>query len=171
MQTSIQKLSTIDAEAYRDLRLEGLAAHPEAFGASFEDEAVLSVDDFAQRLEQGNVFGARCTDTNALVGAVGLRISTASKTRHKGAIWGMYVRPQTRGSGIGAALIKHALDYAKPLVEEVTIIVGASNIAAHKLYIKMGFEQYGFERRALKIGRTYYDEVLMALVLNPPTGQ
>ena len=168
MQTSIQKLSTIDAEAYRDLRLEGLAAHPEAFGASFEEEAVLSIDDFARRLEQGNVFGARRTDTNALVGAVGLRISTASKTRHKGAIWGMYVRPDTRGSGVGAALIKHALDYATPLVEKVTLIVGAANIAAHQLYIKVGFEQYGYEKRALKIGQTYYDEVLMAVVLHPP---
>ncbi|WP_202049522.1 GNAT family N-acetyltransferase [Rhizobium skierniewicense] len=104
-----------------------------------------------------------------MVGVVGLHISTGLKIMHKGAIWGMYVRPEMRGSGVGAALIKHALDYAKPLVEEVKISVGASNFAAHKLYIKMGFEQYGFERRALKIGRTYYDEVLMAMVLNPPT--
>jgi ribosomal protein S18 acetylase RimI-like enzyme len=76
-----------------------------------------------------------------------------------------------RGKGIGAALIKHVLDYAKPLVEEVTIIVGASNVAAYNLYLTMGFEQYGLEKRALKIGQTYHDEVLMAVVLNPPTEQ
>ncbi|WP_202049521.1 hypothetical protein [Rhizobium skierniewicense] len=51
MQTSIHKLLASDAQAYRDLRLEGLAAQPEAFGASFEDEAVLSIADFARRLE------------------------------------------------------------------------------------------------------------------------
>ncbi len=171
MPISIKKLSGADAADYRDLRLDGLSKNPEAFGASFEDESPLSVDDFAQRLEGGAVFGARLDGETALVGAVGLRIPVASKTKHKGAIWGMYVRSDMRGKGIGAALIRHVLDYAKPLVEEVTIIVGASNIAAHKLYIKMGFEQYGFERRALKVGQTYYDEVLMSVVLNPPTEQ
>ncbi len=169
MQVTINKLSASDADDYRDLRLEGLSAHPEAFGASWEDESVLSVEDFAERLETNIVFGARRNDTKALVGAVGLRIPTASKTRHKGAIWGMYVRPETRGSGIGAALIKHAVDHIRPMVEEVTIIVGSTNTAAHKLYSKMGFEQYGLERRALKIGQTYYDEVLMALVLHTPS--
>lgn len=169
MRVTINKLSASDAEDYRDLRLEGLSAHPEAFGASWEDEAVLSVEDFAERLQMNIVFGARRTDTRALVGAVGLRIPAASKTRHKGAIWGMYVRPEARVSGVGAALIKQASDYARPVVKEIKIIVGVSNTAAHRLYTKMGFEQYGLERRALKIGQTYYDEVLMALALDTPS--
>jgi ribosomal protein S18 acetylase RimI-like enzyme len=166
MQISIKKLSGVDAAAYRDLRLDGLSQNPEAFGASLEDESPLSVDDFAQRLEGGAVFGACLNCEAALVGAVGLRIPVASKTKHKGAIWGMYVRPDVRGKGIGAALIKHVLDYAKPLVEEVTIIVGASNVAAYNLYLTMGFEQYGLEKRALKIDQTYHDEVLMALAFS-----
>ncbi|KXG86758.1 GNAT family N-acetyltransferase [Agrobacterium bohemicum] len=167
MQFAINKLSGADAADYRDLRLEGLFNNPESFGASLDDESLLSVEDFAQRLNGGAVFGARRAGTGALIGAVGLRIPTASKTKHKGAIWGMYVRPDMRGSGIGAALIKHVLDYAGPIVEEVTIVVGASNVAAYNLYLKMGFEQYGFEKRALKIGQSYHDEVLMALVLKP----
>lgn len=167
MQITIKRLSGADAADYRDLRLDGLSSNPESFGASLEDESLLSVEDFAQRLDGGAVFGARRADTGALVGAVGLRIPTASKTKHKGAIWGMYVRPDMRGSGVGAALIRHVLDYARPIVEEVTITVGASNVAAYNLYLKMGFEQYGFEKRALKIGHTYHDEVLMALVLKP----
>ncbi|WP_156963926.1 hypothetical protein [Muricoccus aerilatus] len=32
-------LSTSDVAEYRDLRLAGLQAHPEAFGASWEEEA------------------------------------------------------------------------------------------------------------------------------------
>jgi len=34
----IRRLEPHDAAAYRDLRLEGLRNHPEAFGASWEDE-------------------------------------------------------------------------------------------------------------------------------------
>jgi RimJ/RimL family protein N-acetyltransferase len=45
--------------------------------------------------------------------------------------------------------------------------VVASNAAACRLYSTAGFKEYGLERRALKIGSEYYDDVLMALVLNP----
>jgi RimJ/RimL family protein N-acetyltransferase len=45
------------------------------------------------------------------------------------------------------------------------LTVVASNAAACRLYRAAGFEQYGLERRALKIGDTYYDEALMALSL------
>ena len=36
---TVRRLSALDATAYRDLRLAGLLAHPEAFGASWEEEA------------------------------------------------------------------------------------------------------------------------------------
>ncbi|WP_027555255.1 hypothetical protein [Bradyrhizobium sp. Cp5.3] len=39
----------------------------------------------------------------------------------------------------------------------------ASNAAAHRLYRAAGFKEYGFERRALKAGSKYYDELLMIL--------
>lgn len=167
MPFAIQKLSAFDAQDYRDLRLEGLVAHPGTFGASWEDESLLSVEDFAQRLEQKHVFAARHTETKNMLGTVGINLSTASKTKHKAMIWGMYVRPDARGSGLGAALMQHVLDYARPMLEQVNLVVEASNVAAYRLYEKMGFEQYGYERRALKIGNSYYDDVLMALVLNP----
>ncbi|KIP98917.1 hypothetical protein RU07_19610 [Agrobacterium tumefaciens] len=165
MPFAIQKLSAFDAQDYRDLRLEGLAAHPEAFGASWEDESLLSVDDFAHRLEQQHVFAARQTDTKIMLGAVGIRLSAASKTKHKGLIVGMYVRPEMRGSGVGAALVQHVLDYARSIVEQVNLVVEASNVGACGLYRKLGFEQYGYEPRARKVGQTYYDDVLMALAL------
>lgn len=167
MPFAIQKLSAFDAQEYRDLRLEGLAAHPEAFGASWEDESLLSVEDFAHRLEQQHVFAARQTDTKIMLGAVGIRLSAASKTKHKGMIWGMYVRPEARGSGVGVALMQHVLDYARPMLEQVNLVVDASNVTAYRLYEKMGFAQYGYEKRALRIGNSYYDDVLMALVLDP----
>lgn len=165
MQVTINKLSGPDAGDYRDLRLECLAAHPEAFGSSFEEECKLSLEDFAQRLEQHDIFGARRSDTNVMVGTVGLHLSAAAKLRHKGLIVGMYVRPEMRGSGVGAALVQHVLDYARPIVEQVNLVVEASNVGACGLYRKLGFEQYGYEPRARKVGQTYYDDVLMALAL------
>jgi RimJ/RimL family protein N-acetyltransferase len=55
------------------------------------------------------------------------------------------------------------------LVEDVRLTVVASNAAAHRIYGAAGFKEYGLERRALKVGSEYYDEVLMALPLKPRT--
>jgi RimJ/RimL family protein N-acetyltransferase len=45
--------------------------------------------------------------------------------------------------------------------------VVASNAAAFHLYSAAGFKEYGLERRALKVGSEYYDDVLMALPPKP----
>ena len=75
----------------------------------------------------------------------------------------MYVRPQARGSGLAAALVQRVIAHGQTLVEEICVTVVASNAAACRLYSAAGFEQYGLERRALKVGDEYYDELLMAL--------
>jgi RimJ/RimL family protein N-acetyltransferase len=90
----------------------------------------------------------------------------AAKQRHKGMLWGMYVRAQARGTGLAAALVQQVAAHARPLVEQVCLTVVASNAAARRLYGAAGFEEYGLEQRALKVGTEYYDEVLMVLPLN-----
>lgn len=160
---SIDRLGRDDAEAYRALRLEGLMRHPQAFGASHDDEAILSVEQFAGRVEDALIFGARSSVDLSLIGTMAIRIPTAEKLRHKALLWGVYVRPEARGLGVGAALLSHVLDHAATLVEEVTLVVGADNAPAFAMYCRAGFEQYGLEKRALKLGDSYVDERLMAL--------
>jgi RimJ/RimL family protein N-acetyltransferase len=73
-----------------------------------------------------------------------------------------------RGSGLAASLVQRVIAHARTLVEEICATVVASSAGAHRLYRANGFEQYGLERRALKVGNEYHDEVLMALPLQPP---
>lgn len=167
MQFSIQKLGSADAEDYRALRLDGLARHPEAFCASFEEEDGLSIAAFAERLEGGLVFGARACDRDVLLGTVGLRVSKDIKTRHRGLIWGMYVVPDAQGTGIGAALLRHVMEESRHRVEQLYLAVAASNVSAQRLYGKAGFKQYGLERRAMKVGAIYHDLILMDVRLEP----
>ena len=91
----------------------------------------------------------------------------AVKLRHKGVLWGMYIRPEVRGTGLAAALVQRVVEHARTLVEEICLTVVASNASACRLYSVAGFKEYGLERRALKVGSEYYDELLMALTLNP----
>jgi RimJ/RimL family protein N-acetyltransferase len=54
------------------------------------------------------------------------------------------------------------VEHASTLVEEVCLGVVTANVAACRLYSAAGFKEYGLERRALKVGSDYYDQMLMA---------
>ena len=161
---TLRRLDGSDAAAYRELRLEGLRSHPEAFGVSWEDEASKPTEWFAERLKGNAVFGG-WLDSLTLVGVAGLKVPEAAKLRHKGILWGMYVMPEARGSGLAPTLIARVVEHATDAVEEIQLTVAASNLAAVRLYARAGFVQYGLDRRALKIGDQYFDEMLMTLPL------
>ena len=160
----IRRLNGADAHEYRELRLEGLRDHPEAFGASLEDEEANPPGWFADRLDRNAVFGG-FSDGEALKGVAGLAIPAASKLRHKGLLWGMFVRPDARGSGLAAALVTRVVEHARDLVEEVKLTVGATNAAAIKVYTRAGFVQFASERDALRVGGQSHDELFLALRL------
>jgi ribosomal protein S18 acetylase RimI-like enzyme len=158
----IRRLDAADAPAYRAIRLEGLARHPQSFGAAAEDEAPQPLAWFAERLAGSHVFGA---GEDTLLGVIGLRPQEAAKLRHKALIWGFYVRPEARGKRLGAALLAHAIAVARGMVDELRLSVAPDNAAALRLYEAAGFKPYGREPRALRIDGRDFDEVLMALHL------
>ena len=162
----LRRLGGSDAAHYRELRLEGLRGHPETFGASWEDEASQPLAWFEERLGRNAVFGGGSSIGPALEGVVGLLVPEGAKLRHKGVLWGMFVRPGARGTGLGPALMARVLEHAAQVVEEVRLTDVASNTAAVRLYARFGFEEYGLERRALKVGDNYHDELLMVLRLS-----
>lgn len=162
----IRRLSALDAAEYRELRLCGLQAHPEAFGASWAEEVEQPLAWFEKRIAGNVIFGGKTDAKPALRGVVGFHASNGAKQRHKGVLWGMFLQPEARGTGLGAALVNRVLEHAKQTVEEVRLSVVSTNVAAIRLYERAGFERYGLERRALKVEDCYHDEVLMALVLS-----
>ena len=162
---NVRRLAAPDASIYRDLRLDGLRAHPEAFGASWEEEAAQPLAWFAARLDRNVVFGGGSAATPALQGVVGFSVSDGAKLRHKGVLWGLFVQPDARASGLGTSLVAQVLEHASQAVEEVRLTVVTANTSAIRLYERLGFERYGLEPRALKIGGDYHDEALMALSL------
>jgi ribosomal protein S18 acetylase RimI-like enzyme len=63
-----------------------------------------------------------------------------------------------RRQGIGDALLKAVIAYAKDGVMQLHLTVVTTNQMALKLYQKNGFRIYGTEPRSLKIGDIFYDE-------------
>lgn len=164
--SKIRPLRSDDGAQYRELRLTALRLQPEAFGSSFEEESLLDEGAFAERLADGRTFGAWSGEQ--LVGCAGLALREKTKLRHKGHLWGMFVRPEVRGRGLGKCLLREVLTHSRTCCEEVLLTVVADNEAAYRLYTSAGFVEYGREPRAIKIGSDYFDELLMRLRFGGP---
>ncbi|QED46733.1 GNAT family N-acetyltransferase [Cytobacillus dafuensis] len=162
---NIRLLAPNDSDAYRNIRLMALQKHPEAFASSYEEETAYSKDVYKNRFQTENSFTFGAFENEELLGTVTLLKETKLKLKHRANIVAMYVSPEKRRMGIGKALIANALEKAKELgeVEQVYLSVEATNEPAKKLYESFGFEVYAEEKRALKIGNTYYDEEHMVL--------
>lgn len=161
-QFHIRRLQPEDQVAFRDIRLEGLRLHPEAFGASLEEEERLSPEEIAGRIGRGVIFGGFDSDER-LAGVIGLARSNPAKIRHTASIWGMYVRQQARGTGLAKSLLADAMAEGKTMCRSLRLSVVSSNLAAIRLYQSMGFSQWAVDTEALKVADTYYDEILMRI--------
>ena|ERR1039457_7139507 len=168
---TIRFLDSGDLTAYRDLRLAALQESPTAFGSSYAEEVALPLTEFAARLRpphrpHNGIIGA-LVDDGRLAGVLGFAREYRVKRPHVALIWGMYVSPEFRGQGFGAALVDEAIAHARRLgiVRQIVLAVTASNVTAVSLYHSRGFERFGLERDALCVDGTYYDEEHMVLFL------
>jgi ribosomal protein S18 acetylase RimI-like enzyme len=100
-----------------------------------------------------------------IIGMAGYKQHEGTRDRHKAYVWGTYVRPDMRRTGIAQALMAALLQDARGVVEQLTLCVVKENAAALALYRRLGFEAYGVEPRALKSPDGYADEVLMVRFL------
>ena len=159
----IRLLMTADAAQYRELRLESLRLHPEAFASTFERESEQPLSWFEDRITQGNVFGAFAGDE--LAGVAGCWPQQGPKVSHKATLWGMYVRPAARNAGLGRRLVEAVVTHASTRVEQLQLGVVSANEAAFGLYRSMGFSEFGREMKALKHNGQYFDDILMVRFL------
>jgi RimJ/RimL family protein N-acetyltransferase len=159
----IRLLTPDDAALYRDIRLEGLQRDPDAFSSTFAHESAMPLVWFAERIVEGNIFGAFAD--GKLAGVAGYWPLEGEKESHKAILWGMYVRKVARGAGLGERLVAAVVEHASSRVEQVKLGVASGNEAALRLYIKTGFTEYGREMKALKQDGRYLDEILMVRFL------
>jgi ribosomal protein S18 acetylase RimI-like enzyme len=164
----VRRLTPQDAAEFQALRLFGLQDTPSAFASSYEEEVLFPESTIVGRLAvkpDRGPFGA--FEGEILVGLVALGREGMNKLSHKAMVWGMYVRPEYRGKGVGRALLLEALNQARsvPGVTQVNLGVNANNKSAIRLYESVGFKSYGHESRALLINGEFHDELHMCLRL------
>lgn len=165
----IRPLTTADAPAFVALRKQSFSTDPLSWDHLPDKEVSLEV--WAPRLEEtedNTVFGFFLTegrDTPVLAGMIGLQRPEKVKRRHRAMVWGVYVSPEARGQRAASQLLEAVVERAKSMEGLDHLILSLSNHAkaAHKLYSRAGFVEWGREQRAARTGDTWMDEIHMRL--------
>lgn len=136
---------------------------PESFGASYEETCKEELSFFKDKIKDAPIWGAFSNDD--LIGVAGYYLNPKLKVKHKAALWGVYVKPEFRGQGLAEKVSQMVIDNLPQNIELVLLNVVAGNVPAEKTYRRLGFEQYGLEKHALKYSGQYYDEIMMVKFL------
>ena len=165
----IRILGEHDAADWWHVRLEALEHDPFAFGKSVEEHRATPVETIAQRFHEPGPanFTLGAFVDGKLAGMATFMRETGLKERHKGRVYAVYVTPDHRGKGVARALMSKLLEMARqdPSLEQILLSVAAAQDAARQLYRACGFETFGTEPRAMKVGSTYvdYDHMILRI--------
>ena len=166
---SIRRMLPADLPAYKDLRDAVLTAHPEAFTSDAALER--SHESYLSRLgldrPEGGEFTLGAWQGDRLAGAVSCERDARAKVLHIGHVFGMMVRSDAQGLGIGSALLNACIAEARAArgLVLLTLTVTAGNAAAVHLYERAGFTCYGRLERAICVDGVYHTKDQMTLSL------
>lgn len=155
----IRKLHPERWKDFQDLRLEALQSDPLAFSSSYDEEKLLTTDEWKKRVD--NTLFALSNDTP--VGMIVYIFNDKIKTNHIANVYGVYVKKEYRGQGIGKQLVEEALKIIQQnaKVSKIHLTVTAEQTAAIALYKKYGFIVVGKLEKELQINGKFYDELVM----------
>ncbi|CAG0934106.1 phosphinothricin acetyltransferase [Planctomycetaceae bacterium] len=98
-----------------------------------------------------------------LIGMLNFKAELRKRLAHRG-MFGISIRKQWRGRGVGEAVLRALLDWAtkNPRIEKVSLAVLADNANAIALYRKLGFIEEGRRVCEIKVAKgKYVDDLLM----------
>lgn len=138
----IRRLRPDEWAVFRDVRLRALADAPDAFGSTHAREVAQSDDEW-QALVRSNERAIFIATTGG--SSVGLAIGAQQRGEADAAgLFAMWVAPQSRGHGIGAALIDAVATWARREgYQSVSLGVETTNESAIALYTRWGFADTG----------------------------
>lgn len=101
---------------------------------------------------------------NEIIGNIDLTGNRRKIMEHT-AVIGMGMLEEWRNSGLGTALLKLAIEWAKenPILELLWLQVYTDNESGLGLYRKMGFEENGIMKNFFKQNEKYFDNLTMTM--------
>lgn len=145
MSVRVRELSKGEGLLWRDLRLEALAESPDAFAATYENDAYRPDSDWHEMID-ATAADSCSTSLVAEVEAepVGMAFCRMDRGRGVGELFAMWVRPSARRCGAGRALLEYALGWMRSQGgTSAELTVTETNTAAVQLYVSSGFVDTG----------------------------
>ncbi len=156
---TIRQLLPDDFAILKDVRLEALQLHPEAYSSAYEDWVKFSDEEWRARLN-APVFAAFDDDT--AVGLIGLWLQAGARTEHRAIVVMVYVKSDRRGQGIAQKLLQAVESYARDNgISQLELSVLAENQTAWRLYKREGYTEFGRRPNWISLNGQMYDEVMM----------
>jgi GNAT superfamily N-acetyltransferase len=147
-----RRITRDEWERARELRLRALVDAPDAFGSTLDEERAQGEAEWIGWIEGWT--GSR----NALFVAedgerwVGMAVGSRAGDEPDAHLYGMWVEPSRRSSGIGASLVEQVLGWARTWdARSVILGVTETNAGAAAFYEHLGFVDTG-ERDPLREG-------------------
>lgn len=132
--------------AYRAIRLRALADAPDAFGSTLAAEEALAPETWAARLAKSAVSGIdhalAAERAGQLIGLAWAKVDADDPQLVN--LFQMWVAPEARGQGVGAALLAEAIRWAGARrAAALRLGVNCSNAGALRMYERAGFVDVG----------------------------
>lgn len=139
---TIRKAGVDDAMSLRDIRLEALSDTPDAFGSTFKESQKWPKSHWRKVAREWNYYIAE--SSGRVIGMA----SGGFNDKYPGTRWlyGMFVTPDARGTGVAQALVETVSEWAKrDGATELYLHVTTTVARARAFYEKIGFRMNGEE--------------------------
>lgn len=163
MSISYRKLAPGDSWQYRKIRLESLKAHPESYGATYEEESRIPKLRFEIAIEQPveDRFVIGAFDHEELIGLcafVPFTLGDILDLSDTGTLIQMYVRSTYNGRKIGLNLTNAVIHEAFSISDINKIVLGVrkGNMSAIRVYDQAGFQPYHSDEPGDEAGHDDY---------------
>ncbi len=162
-----------NAQSFKTFYLKGLREEPSAFGSSYDIESKKTPEEMKALLRESHVVGVKYSfatpsgnQKENLVGMGALKRGEGVQS-HIANLGKVYVHPAHRKRWLAHNIVTHLLDKAlEDGIEQVHLVVTASNVFAIEFYKKLGFIPGKMHYKAVKIEDEYYDWLHMELSMH-----
>jgi ribosomal protein S18 acetylase RimI-like enzyme len=160
---TVRTLTEDDWQTYRRVRLAALEESPEAFVATHEQESGYDEDFWRQRMRRSSRILAEREGTVVGVVSVG---SSSEQREDVAELFGLWVAPQDRGSGVAWKLVQAGADQARADGREHLVYwVGTDNGRGVAFASSFGFRTTDYRRPMRVVSEEGAEEMAMVLPL------
>ena len=155
---SIRRVRVDEWRAFRALRLRALADAPDAFGATLADAEAEPDDAWRARIERERSILVIAERAGVMVGMAGG--GDAPTPERIAGLYGMWVDPALRGTGVADALVEAVVEWARAEgYSQIGLGVTTTNGRAIAFYRRLGFTALG-QRVPLREGSDVEIEIM-----------